>query len=346
MSLLPGKNSFRKPKPPLTILRNAGYMLDDYVATGLFTNGHFNTLFTHFFGKARLLPFVREPLLHPAGFNLYLDWVKQGNDRLVIFSHGLESSSHARYIQSLGRSMLASGYDVLAWNLRNCAKGETWQKNAHYHSGISEDLDLIIGHVLATQHYKQIVLVGFSMGGNIMLKYLGEKGQNLPGEIKSAAAISTPLDLLSCSHALLQFPNMVYGRHFLKTILHKVRMQRENVEALGLDVEQLLQTDNLRDFDHLFTAKVHGFNSQDHYYTSASAKPLLGKIAIPTLLLNACDDPILTPECFPSAEEINNPLITLLYTQHGGHVGFYTPAKAGTSWLENKVKRFLLGQET
>ncbi len=319
-------------------------MIDDYVATGLFKNGHYNTLFAHYFGKVKRLPFIREPFAHPLGFTLFLDWVKAGNERLVIFSHGLESNSYARYIQTMGRSLLDSRYDVLAWNLRNCAEGEPYQKNAHYHSGISEDLDLVIEHVLATHQYQQIVLVGFSMGGNIMLKYLGEKGAKLPGEIKRAVAISTPLDLLSCSYVLLQFPHIFYGRHFLKTILHKVREQRENVEALGLDVDQLLQSKNLRDFDHLFTAKVHGFNSQDHYYTSASSKPLLHNIVIPTLLLNAFDDPILAPECYPTSEEINNPLIEVLYTKYGGHVGFNTQEKTEVKWIENKVTRFLLGQ--
>ena len=316
-------------------------MNDDYIARGLFKNGHFNTLFSHFFDQVKSLPFVREALPHPLGFDLYLDWVKAGNERLVIFTHGLESNSHARYIQTMGNHLLATGHDIVAWNLRNCANGEPCQQNAHYHSGISEDLELVIEHILKTHHYRQIVLIGFSMGGNITLKYLGEKGPDLPTEITKAIAISTPLDLLSCSYTLLTFPNIFYGRHFLSTILHKVREQRSSIEALGLDVDKLLTARNLREFDNWFTAPVHGFHSEDHYYTSCSSKPLLKNIRIPALLISAYDDPILSSECYPTTAEINNPLITTLYTQHGGHVGFYTARKT-EPWLEDKLDKFLL----
>ncbi len=316
-------------------------MNNNYKASGLFKNGHFNTVYSHFLCKAKQLSFTRERLALPEGVSLFLDWMKDDNERLVIFCHGLESSSNARYIQTMGAHFSASAYDVLAWNLRNCAEGEPFEKNAHYHSGISEDLDSVVEHVLATCQYQQIVLVGFSMGGNLMLKYLGEKGGELPCVIKRAMAVSTPVDLLSCSYVLLKMPNRVYGNNFLKTILHKIRTQRDDVAELGLDVERILQSKNLREFDDAFTAPFHGFDSEDHYYTSCSALPLLPHITIPTLILSALDDPMLTPECYPEASLIGNPLVQTVYTRHGGHVGFYTPSDEGIGWMEQQALRFL-----
>ena len=317
-------------------------MGNNYKATGLFRNGHFNTIYSYLLCKSEPLPFRRESLAHPAGFSLYLDWMCEQNDSLVIFSHGIESSSHARYIQTMGRHFLAVGYDVLAWNLRNCAEGVPYQKHAHYHSGISEDLDLVVNHVLEKHHYQQIVLVGFSMGGNIMLKYLAEKGKSIPSVIRRAMAVSTPVDLLSCSYVLMKMPNRIYGHNFMKTIRQKMRTQRADLQELGLDVDKLLKCRNLREFDDAFTAPFHGFASQDDYYITCSALPLLPNIAIPTLLLSALDDPMLTPECFPSDEVVNNPLIETVYTRHGGHVGFYTSGREEIGWMEQQALRFLV----
>jgi hypothetical protein len=315
-------------------------MTDNYEAPWFFKNGHVNTLFTHLFCKVEPLQFSRERLLHSQGFSLFLDWMQEGNERLVIFSHGLESSSNARYIQAMGHQFLEANFDVLAWNLRNCAEGEPYEEGAHYHSGISEDLELVINHVLQNHHYEEIVLVGFSMGGNILLKYLGEKAGNIHPSITRAMAVSTPIDLLSCSYVLLEFPNSLYGRSFMKTILAKVRDQRHSIEVLGLDVDKILQCENLREFDETFTAPVHGFSDENDYYIRASAAPLLSKIAIPTMMINAWDDPMLSISCYPTAEEINNPLVTPMYTRHGGHVGYFSGCKK-IGWLERQALEFL-----
>ncbi|NRB40285.1 MAG: alpha/beta fold hydrolase [Pseudomonadales bacterium] len=313
-----------------------------YKARGAFKNGHVNTLYAHFFSRRKALPFKRERLVHDQGFSLYLDWVQQGNDNLIIFTHGLESSSNARYITSMGQQFLTQGYDVLAWNCRNCAEGEDFEKRAYYHSGISQDLDAVITHTLATQRYKKIVLVGFSMGGNILLKYLGEKGGDLPAQITRAMAVSSPLDLLSCSYTLMQFPNQIYGRNFLKTILQKMQQNTDDIAHYGLQLEDILQSKNLRDFDHAFTAPVHGFTSQDDYYQKASSLPLLKHIQIPTLILNALDDPILSGACYPDVDDIKNPHISTFYPSYGGHLGFNTKPVQGLPWLDTQALDFLL----
>lgn len=317
-------------------------MSHTYKASGLFKNGHFNTLYGHFFDRPPPLPFKREKLLHPLGFSLYLDWVQQQSNKLIIFTHGLESSSNARYINSMGQQFLQQGYDVLAWNCRNCAKGEAFDPRAYYHSGLSEDLAYVIEHTLATQCYEQIVLVGFSMGGNIVLKYLGEQGEHLPSSIQRAMAISSPLDLLASSHALLQFPNQIYGRNFLKTILFKLKENPEDLIHYGLSMESIMQCKNLRDFDHLFTAAVHGFSSQDDYYKRASSAKFLPQIKVPSYLINAQDDPFLAQSCYPSSEEVGNTNIQTLYPQHGGHIGFNNPRNKGCSWLDQQALNFLL----
>lgn len=317
-------------------------MSHSYKAYGLFKNGHFNTLYGHFFDRPEALPFKREKLVHDLGFSLYLDWVQRQNNKLIIFTHGLESSSHARYISSMGQQFLQEGYDVLAWNCRNCAQGQKFDKLAYYHSGISEDLAYVVDHVIASKRYDNIVLVGFSMGGNILLKYLGEQADNLPSEIQRAMAISSPVDLLSSSHVLLQFPNQIYGRNFLKTILQKMKENPEDLIHYGLCLEQILQCKNLRDFDHLFTAPVHGFNSQDDYYQQASALAFLPHIKVPYCLINAYDDPFLAQTCYPRNEEVGNVNMQTLYPKFGGHIGFNNPRIKGCSWLDQQALNFLI----
>ena len=317
-------------------------MHPSYKARGPFKSGHINTLYGHFFSGNQVLPYHREQLQHGQGFSLYLDWVQRGNRQLVVFSHGLESSSNARYIMSMGNAFLQQGYDVLAWNCRNCAKNESFENRAYYHSGISEDLSYVIDHTLATQNYETIVLVGFSMGGNIVLKYLGEQAEKLPRELKRAMAISSPVDLLSCSHTLQRFPNQIYGRNFLKTILQTMQKNPQDIKHYGLSLDDILACKNLRDFDHAFTAPVHGFLSQDDYYQKASALPVLKNIAIPTLLLNALDDPILSNACYPNASDINNSHVQLLYPKHGGHIGFNRDKRNGLDWLDQQALAYLI----
>ncbi len=313
-----------------------------YHAAGLFKNGHFNTIYGHFFGQKKPLPYYRETLKNKQGFSLYLDWMKQNHQQLIIFSHGLESSSYARYITTMGQCFFDNQHDVLAWNCRNCAENAPYENKAYYHSGISEDLNEVIEHVLKHSEYQRIVLVGFSMGGNILLKYLGEKGSQVHPSIAAALAVSAPVDLMSCSFQLLRFPNQIYGRNFLKSLLRKIADNPEDLDHYHLSLSRILKSKNLRDFDQRFTAHVHGFENEDDYYLRASSLPLLKNISIPCTLLNALDDPFLAERCYPLTQAINNPFFKTIYPKHGGHLGFNQLSPQDDHWLNQQALNCLL----
>lgn len=317
-------------------------MNDIYDPILLFKNGHFNTIYTHFFRQVENLPYQREKLTPAHGFSLYLDWLKNKNKSLVILVHGLESSSQARYIQSLGGHFFRHNVDVLGINARGCARGETHEENSYYHSGLTDDLREIINHVLKTTDYESIFIVGYSMGGNVALKYLGEESVKLNSRIKKTVAISTPVDLLSSSYKLASSNGYVYTQVFLKTIREKIKNQTPSIKKLGFNVDQLINCKNLREFDNAFTAPFHGFKNGDDYYKKSSSLHYLNGINIPTLMINAKDDPFLGGSCYPDKKLINNQNLTVLYPNYGGHVGFYTPNSKNLFWNEKKILEFCL----
>lgn len=317
-------------------------MTDQYNPPTFLKNGHANTIYTHFMRKIEPIVYSREKIVPDHGFSLFLDWSKGNNSKLVVLVHGLESSSHAKYIQSLGKHFNERETDVLAINARGCAKNEIHEERAVYHSGQTEDLRIIINHVLKTTDYDELFLVGFSMGGNIVLKYSGEESQNISSKISKVAVLSTPLDLLSSSHALLNKSCYFYTRDFLTTIRKKINSQKEIVKELGFDPIKLINCKNLREFDHAFTAPFFGFDSADDYYIKSSSLPKLGAIKIPALVINAKDDPFLGDTCYPLMSEIKNPLIKYIYSDYGGHVGFYSKNLENLLWSEAKILDFCL----
>jgi predicted alpha/beta-fold hydrolase len=312
----------------------------DYRPRGLFKNGHINTLFTHLYRNAPKITYTRERINNQSNFSLYLDWVKSSSKNLLILTHGLESNSSASYIRSMAHEFLQKNFDILAWNCLGCAIGEKIEKNSYYHSGVSNDLGSVIDHVIEKNEYENIILIGYSMGGNIMLKYLGEKHTYHSSKIKGAMAISTPVDLVSSSISLTKRSNFIYTKNFLNSIHKKIKENRIDLEELNLDIEAILQAKNLSEFDHLFTAPVHGFKSGLDYYESSSSIQKLVDIKVPTLLLNALDDPFLGAKCYPDEAQIANNNITTLYPKYGGHVGFYTSKKEQVGWVEKQALSF------
>lgn len=294
-----------------------------YKAHGPMKSGHVNTLFRHFFSNNIVHPFKREALLLDEGFHLHLDWFCQNqspNKKLLLFTHGLESSSFSPDIQQTIPQAQKLGFDVLAYNCRNCAQGEPLEAGAFYHSGLSSDLAQVVNHVIKNQHYQSIVLVGLSMGGNITLKYLGEQGANVPKALKAALVVSAPLHLSDCSKQLLRFPDSIYAQHFLRSLKQKVKALKTGIAEQGIDVNSVLNCKNLNQFDDRLVAKIHGFKNAEDYYQQSSSINLLGSIALPTVLINAQNDPILSQSCYP---DIANPNIQSYYPKHGGHLGFY-----------------------
>jgi predicted alpha/beta-fold hydrolase len=271
----------------------------------------------------------------PDGDFLDLDWNRDlRSQSLVIITHGLEGNSANASVQGMAAAFHRTGWDALAWNLRGCS-GEMNRLLRTYHSGAWEDLQYVINHAADT--YQNIVLVGFSIGGNLTLKYLGDHGVAIHPAIKGAVAFSVPCDLSSSARVLESRINSIYMNHFMRDLRRKIR-EKATAFPGGVSTERLDHIRTFREFDGTYTAPLNGFLSAEDYWARASSKPSLRGITVPTLLVNALTDPFLAPECFPREEAEANPHLYLELPESGGHLGFITLGKE--YWSETRAVEF------
>ena len=309
---------------------------EDYRPTSLFRNNHLNTIFPTFFRHIPVLDWTRTRFQTSDNDFFDVDLAKQQSTKILILLHGLEGNSQASYIQGMAKQFHNQGWDIAALNFRGCS-GEPNKTTTTYHSGFTRDLNQSVEW--AESHYKTIAIIGFSLGGNITLKYLGEKKNTISQKIIAATAISVPVDLHS-SGLCLEKPNTyIYRKRFLKTLKKKVKTKR-HLYPNEIDIEGTLSSKTIREFDDRFTAPIHGFNDADDYYTQSSSKQYISVIAIPTLIINARDDSFLGLDCYPYEECSANPNCTLLTPQYGGHVGFSHFSK-GPYWSERVTLKFV-----
>jgi predicted alpha/beta-fold hydrolase len=299
-------------------------------------NGHLQTILPVILPRRLSVFFERERLELEDGDFLDLDWTRTVGDKLAILSHGLEGSSDNHYNLGMATAVQAAGWDGLAWNFRGCGK-EMNRLPRFYHSGETGDLGAVIR--FAATRYSRIALIGFSLGGNMTLKYLGEATPH-PAVI-GAAAISVPINLAACARALDQrWSNRIYLRRFIKSLMAKVEAKAFKFpDQLNVSRSRTIRT--FQEFDDRYTAPVHGFRDAADYWKKSSAGQYLGRITVPTLLINACDDPFLTPECFPFAEAKQNPRLFLEAPESGGHVGFIDLVHGIEPWYERRIVEFL-----
>lgn len=245
--------------------------------------------------------------------------MRSGNDRLVVLTHGLEGDSRRQYMAGMARLFFANGWDVLAWNNRSCS-GEMNRARRMYHHGDIDDLGLVVAHGIS-KGYKTVVLVGFSMGANQTLKYLGVKGANVPAEIAGGIAFSAPTDLEAGAAILDRPDNVIYKRRFLHYLSKKIKIKEQQYPGT-FDLSLLPKVKKWRDFDEWFSAPLNGFENADHFYKEASARNFMFDTKVPVLLVQAANDPILPEVCYPVEACKSHPFISLEITNYGGHVGF------------------------
>lgn len=318
-------------------------------------NGHLQTIIPSLFRKVAV-PYVRERIETPDDDFLDLDWAFASDAQtsvpqqpLVILSHGLEGSSTSQYLAGMVRHLTSTGFTCLAWHYRSCS-GELNRQQRFYHIGETGDLELVVRHAL-TKGYQTVYLMGFSAGGNVTLKYLGERGPASSGQpvttpalhpaIQKAVVFSVPLDLMGSARRLEQWDSLVYNYRFNRTLKRKV-LQKAAAMPGVFSTEQVVKARNIREFDNLFTAPQNGFRDVTDYYTRSSSLRFIPNIAIPTLIVNAKNDPFLSPECFPEnlARELAN--VWMEFPQEGGHCGFppRTGGLQGTYWSEERAVAF------
>ena len=291
------------------------------------------TLYSSLFIRAPRLAYRRERLELEDGDFLDFDWVGHapGAPLMVLF-HGLEGSANSPYARTLMHHALKQGWHGVVAHFRGCS-GEANRLPRAYFAGDSEDVARMLRHVRSRHPDVPLYAVGVSLGGNALLKWLGESGEAACKQVDAAAAVSAPLDLAAAGAALdAGFNRRVYTAHFLSTLKKKALEKAARFPGL-LDDKAIAAASTFREFDTLVTARLHGFRDADDYWQRVSSKPLLKSIAVPTLVLNARNDPFLPAAAMPDATHVS-PAVMLEQPPHGGHVAFPTgPFPGRIDWL-------------
>lgn len=309
---------------------------DTYKPHFLLKNAHINTIYPYFFRKSSIIFTERKRYPTPDGDFYDVDFHKCNTNKLAILLHGMEGSSYSQYILALSNVLSKKGWDIAAINHRSCS-GSLNNLPSFYHSGYYCDLDHLLK--LEEDNYDIITIVGFSLGGNITLNYLGNCKLIKSPKIKAAVAVSVPVHLSSACVELDKPKNKIYAINFLKTLKNKVK-DKHKMFPRDIDIQALKRIKTLRDFDNAYTAPLHGFNNAEDYYQKVSSIYLLHCINTPTLIINALDDPFLSKECYPLTIAKKNPSLELLLPKYGGHVGF-TQFNSNVYWSDRVISDFL-----
>jgi len=306
-------------------------------------NPHLQTLLARALRPSSAPPYRRERMETPDGDFLDLDWMPEpaAGAPLALVLHGLEGSARRLYVRNVCRELHQRGVWPVALNFRACSGSPNLQPR-FYHSGETGDVALVLERLRARFPARALGAMGFSLGGNVLLKLLGERGEAAAELLDAAAAMSVPYDL-DAGCGLLEAGGMgrFYSWYFLRSLRGKAEAKREMLED-HLDMEALRRADTLRAFDEVATAPLHGFGSAAEYYRLSSSARFLEEIRVPTLLLHALDDPFLPREAFPGEAMRANPWIVDVVTGAGGHVGFLEgpPWRPGF-WGDEEIARFL-----
>ncbi len=291
-----------------------------YRAPKFLFNGHLETIYPYLRRNVQFA-YERERIHLPDGDFLDLDWRMDKFDRLLILCHGLEGSAQSQYVLGMARIAFEHNWDVLAINFRSCS-GEMNHKLRMYHHGEITDLRFIIDRIIDKMDYREISLCGFSLGGNVILKYFGTLGEGVPAPVKKGVAISVPCDLASSSAALDRWDNYLYTRRFRRSLYRKFLAKEERFPGtLALDKYRKVKT--WKEFDNTYTTQLTPFTTASEYYEQGSAKNFIAGIRRPTLILNAKNDPFLAPASYPYALCDGHSDVYLQTPLRGGHVGFW-----------------------
>lgn len=308
-----------------------------YRAPWWLPGGHLQTLYGALIGHSKL-DWKRERWDTPDGDFIDVDRLPGPADApLVALFHGLEGSSSSHYAGALALELARRAWRGAASHFRGCS-GEPNRLPRAYHSGDAEEIGWILRRLHGEASGAPLFAMGVSLGGNALLKWLGEDAR-AKNVVAAAAAVSAPVDLMAAGDALGRGFNLVYSRAFLATMKKKSEHKLARFPGL-FDGEAMRRAHTLREFDEVVTAPLHGFRDTDDYWTRASAKPVLGRIEVPTLLLNARNDPFLPEAALPGHDEVS-PSVRLEFPEQGGHASFISgPFPGNLDWLPRRVAAF------
>ncbi|MCG6899405.1 MAG: hydrolase [Gammaproteobacteria bacterium] len=299
---------------------------------------HLQTLYPALFRKRKAPRLTRERFELVDGDFLDIDWTRHTGGMRVLILHGLEGSLDSHYTGGLLHALQQSGYTAGLMYFRG-RSGEPNRLSRSYHSGDTADLEEIMQRISQQQTGTGIAVVGFSLGGNVLLKWLGEKGQS--AGIVTAIAISVPLNLHHAALKLDRGLSRIYQRHLLQKLRESVTAKAV-LHSPPFPLDRLRELSTFRKFDNEITAPLHGFRDVDDYYARSSSKQFLKNIQIPTLLLQAIDDPFLPASALPTNDELSA-FVTMELSKRGGHVGFVSGSNPLQPhyWLEERILQHL-----
>jgi len=313
-----------------------------YQAPRWLRGGHAQTIYPALFLCGERPRYRRERWETPDGDFIDLDFLEGGPAAApcVALFHGLEGGSSSHYALALMRTLAHAGWNGVVVHFRGCS-GEANRLPRAYHSGDAPEVGWILARL--AQSHRPLYAAGVSLGGNALLKWLGETGAAAGAHLQAAAAVSAPLDLMASGAALAQGLNLIYTRMFLSTLRRKSMEKLTRFPGL-FDRNSMLRARTLRQFDDVVTAPLHGYRDTDDYWTRASSKRGLASVRLPTLVLNAKNDPFLPASHLPAAQEVS-PMVQLEQPKEGGHAGFVGGAFPGNlDWLPQRLLAFFSEQ--
>ena len=310
-------------------------------------NRHLQTIIPALFRTVKTPKLKRERLVTEDGDFLDLDFCGEGTEPLVILLHGLTGSSQSSYILGLQTSLLEQGLRSVALNFRGCS-GEFNQTSRCYHSGETGDIDFLYRTLRAREPNTPFAAVGFSIGGNVLLKWLGEQGDAI--SLFAATAISVPFELGQCATQLDSGFSKIYRKRLIRELKEYIALKYKHLVAIGADdaaekIKQIGDLETVRSFwqyDQRVIAHLYDFSSAEDYYQRSSSRQFLKAIKIPTLLIQSLDDPFMTKDIIPANHELSESVVLEL-TQAGGHVGFVEGKGLFkfSYWLDQRIPEFL-----
>lgn len=305
----------------------------------IFRNYHLSTIYASMLRKVPSVNQMRERLELEDGDFLDLDWTLAGEGQsksLVIILHGLEGNSQRPYVKGMVHKFKQNEIDAVAVNFRGCS-GEINRLYRSYNAGASEDLKAVIDHIVSLKKYENLLLTGFSLGGNLLLKYLGE-GNTIPKEVKGAVAISAPCDLYRSLKRLEEPQNFIYSRRFVRKLKKQLHLRVAKFPK-NISAGEISRCKSLYAIDELYTGRAHGYKNARDYYEKSSALNFIPHIKTPTLLINAQNDAFLSANSSPQDMALTNRFFYLETPKYGGHVGFIQ--NKNSSYAEDRAWEFL-----
>jgi len=308
----------------------------------IFHNTHASTIYASLLRYIPRVKFRRERISLPEGDFLDLDWSSKSKDskKLILILAGLEGKSSSLYSRAIIRYFNQQGWDAVGMNYRGCS-GEPNNLLKGYHMGASDDVAASLEHIISHYDYEDIILVGYSLGGNLALKYLGEKGSAVPPQVKGSVSFSVPMELEKSNERLNRWYNWHYLKWFMFTLNYKANQKKKQYPEALKNFRGFFMSGNFTNFDTHFTAPANGYDNVQDYWAASSAKPVLHQIEVPSLVINSMNDTFITDHCFPHEAAEANQHLYLEIAQKGGHCGYIRNFFEKNWWMEERALEFI-----